>query len=43
MHTLEKVEHLMEKEEKVGHHHAMVTLTKTHTGALAKLETVGER
>jgi hypothetical protein len=33
----------MEEEEKIGHHHALVTLTKTHSGAIAKLQTVGER
>ncbi len=40
--TLENVERL-EDEEKVGHHHAMATLTKTRSGAMAKLQTVGER
>ena len=40
--TLENIERL-EDEEMVGHHHALATLTKTRSGAIAKLQTVGER
>ena len=43
IHALEGVEHTMEEEDKIGHHHPLVMLTKTHTGAVAKLQTVGER
>ena len=39
----ETVEHLMEEEERAGHHHCLITLTKTHSGEIAKLQTVGER
>jgi hypothetical protein len=39
----ETVEHLMEEEERAGHHHSLITLTKTHSGEIAKLQTVGER
>ncbi len=40
---VETVEHLMEEEERAGHHHSLITLTKTHSGEIAKLQTVGER
>ena len=39
----ETVEHLMEEEERAGHQHSLRTLTKTHSGEIAKLQTVGER
>ena len=32
----------MEAGDKRGHHHPLIMLTKTHSGALAKLHTVGE-
>jgi hypothetical protein len=38
----ESVEHEMEEEDKMGHHHPLVMLTKTHTGHIAKLHTVGD-
>ena len=42
IHTLESVEHEMEEEDKIGHHHPLVMLTKTHEGTIAKLHTVGK-
>jgi hypothetical protein len=40
--TLENIERLQD-EKKVGHHHGLATLTKNRSGAIAKLQTVGER
>lgn len=32
----------MEEEDKLGHHHPLIMLTKTHSGQIAKLHTVGD-
>jgi membrane-associated protease RseP (regulator of RpoE activity) len=39
---LASVQQAMGEEDRMGNHHPLVTLTKTHTGHLAQLHTVGE-
>ena len=43
MHTLDVPEHGADSEDKVGRRRAAVAMTKTHAGAMAKLQAVGER